>query len=74
MLEHPEDVDLFQKAHVIVGCDTENAQKVYFNAESAIENIGNHEYVAFFDAQGEKIGEVQVQHWLDHEYRVETKF
>lgn len=62
MLQRPEDVELFQKAHLFVGCSTESAQKVYFKAEDAIEYLCNHSYISFFDTEGNKIGEVQVQH------------
>lgn len=74
MLERPENVKLFTKAKVIVGCSSENADKVYFNADDAIENIGQHEYMTFFDANGNKIDEVKVEHWKDDEYRVSLKF
>ena len=74
MLHRPEDVPLFQAAHLIVGCSTESANKVYFTAEKAIDNLGDHDYMAFFDVNGDKIGEVQVQHWMDQEYRVATNY
>jgi hypothetical protein len=74
MLERPENVKLFESARVIVGCSSENADKVYFNADDAIENIGQHEYVAFFNGSGDKIGEVKVEHWQDDEYRVALEY
>lgn len=74
MLKRPEDVALFQEAHLLVGCSTESAQKVYFKAEEAIEKLGDHDYMAFFDSNGDKIGEVQIKHWMDQEYRVATNY
>ena len=74
MLKHAEDVELFQKAKYFVGCSSEDADRIYFKAEDAIENLGDHEYVAGFDANGTKLGEVKIEHWQDSQYRVRTDY
>lgn len=50
------------KAHVIVGCTSESASKVYFNANDAIKEAEQHQYLAFFDAAGDKMSEVKVMY------------
>jgi sensor histidine kinase regulating citrate/malate metabolism len=60
MRHKPEDYPLMSTAHVIVGCDSEIAQKLYFSKEAALLGVSAHFYIAFFDQSGEKIGEVRI--------------
>jgi hypothetical protein len=60
MRHKPEDYPLMSTAHVIAGCDTETAQKLYFAKEAALAGVAAHSYMAFFDQSGEKIGEVRI--------------
>lgn len=48
------------KATYIVGCDTEDAKKIWIDAENAIAEFGDYNYIAFFDASGDKMGEVKI--------------
>jgi len=74
LLQHPDEIAFFNAAHVIVGCSTESADRVYFSSENAIKHLGDHHYMAFFDVDGKKIGEVQVEDCDDGEYRVRVDF
>ncbi len=60
MRHRPEEYPLMSAAHVIAGCDTETAQHLYFSKETALAGLPRHDLAAFFDAEGNKIGEVRI--------------
>lgn len=65
MLHKPHSYEPLLKAHVIVGCSTETALKVFFNKNDFLKEAVDFAYVGFFDENGVKFNEVQVVDWQE---------